>query len=45
VKSAVQETLALLAGCFADLDQARMTQMEAIIMQNIDKVIALLQLE
>jgi hypothetical protein len=39
VKSAVQETLALLAGCFTDLDKVLLMQMEAIIMQNIEKVI------
>lgn len=39
MKAAVQETLALLAGCFTDLDKVLMMQMEAIIMQNIDKVI------
>jgi len=38
VKSAIQETLALLASSFTDLDQTKMTQMEAVIMQNIDKV-------
>lgn len=38
VKSAIQETLALLAGCFADIDVTRTTQMEAVIMQNIEKV-------
>ena len=39
VKSAIQETLALLASSFTDLDPTKRTQMEAVIMQNIDKVL------
>lgn len=38
IRSAVQETLALLAGSLVDLDQVKMKQIEALIMQNVEKV-------
>ena len=38
VKSAIQETLALLAASFDDLDHTKQMQMEAVIMQNMEKV-------
>ena len=40
VQSSVQESLALLVGCFTDVDAARLAQLEALVLQNIEQVMS-----
>ena len=39
LQSSVQETLALLVDCFKDADAARLAQLEALVLQNIEQVL------
>ena len=39
VQSSVQESLALLVNCFTDVDAARLAQLEALMLQNIEQVV------
>jgi len=41
VQSSIQESLALLVNCFKDVDVARLTQLEALVLQNIEQVVSL----
>jgi len=40
LQSSVQETLALLVDCFTDADAARLAQLEALVLQNIEQVVS-----
>jgi len=45
VQASIQETLALLVDCFNDIDAARMAQLEALVLQNIEQVARLMSFQ